>query len=434
MRKRLLPRCIPPLAAFLMLLPASLILLQIFPVQAAPPSSPQPTKDTSGAPVLRTFHGQPSFVLFNKEVEVAVSRLGGHMAPVTFFRDTTQPVKPYHISPWQDESHAAMPAPVLVPLRGDFFCLPFGGNNDPFNGEKHPPHGEIVGDAWDFVGQRSSSDVTTLSLSFSPKARKGKVSKDLSLVAGQNVLYSSHTLEGLAGRVPLGHHATLAMPEKEGSVRIATSPLTFGMTCPGLFSDPRQREYQALLPGAKWSDLSKVPAAWKDAPDADLTRMPAKQGFADLVQLNNQSWEKSGGPAWTTATYGDAGYLWFSLKDQGVLHSTVFWMENHGRHGHPWNGRNNCLGLEDVTAHFADGLAPSARDNVLTREGVPTALELTAAKPTVVNYIQGVARIPQGFGNVQTLQFAPSEITFISTTGKRVTVPVRHEFLKTGKL
>ena len=169
-------------------------------------------------------------------------------------------------------------------------------------------------------------------------------------------------------------------------------------------------------------------------PDVDLTRMPAKQGFADLVQVNNQSWEKSGGPAWTTATYDDAGYVWFALKDQGVLHSTVFWMENHGRHGHPWNGRNNCLGLEDVTAHFADGIAPSSQENVLTREGVPTALELTDAKPTVVNYIQGVVRIPPGFENVQSLQFAPGEVTFISTTGKRVPCPVRHEFLRSGKL
>ena len=327
-----------------------------------------------------------------------------------------------------------MPAPVLVPLRGDFFCLPFGGNSDALDGEKHPPHGEVVGSPWTYVGTRSAGDVTTLSLSFTPTVRKGRITKDLSLVSGHNVLYSSHTVEGFAGRTPLGHHATLAMPEKEGAVRIATSPFSFGMTCPGVFSDPRQREYQALLPGAKWNNLSKVPSAWKDAPDADLTRMPARQGFADLVQINSQPWEKTGGPGWTAATYADAGYVWFSLRDQAVLRSTVFWMENRGRHGHPWNGRNNCLGLEDVTAHFADGLAPSARDNVLTREGVPTTLELTAATPTVVHYIQGVVRIPQGFENVQSLEFSPGAVTFLSTTGKRVTTPVRHEFLKTGKL
>jgi hypothetical protein len=383
---------------------------------------------------LRKLHSQPSFVFATKEVEVAVTKLGGHMAPVTFFRDSARPVQPYHISPWQDEKPTKMPAPVLVTLRGDFFCLPFGGNSDEVAGEKHPPHGEIVGEPWKVVGTRKEGGVTTLTMGIDTMVRKGRVTKELSLVDGQNVVYSRHLIEGFAGRVPLGHHATLAMPEKDRAVRIATSAFRFGMTCPGLFSDPKQREYQALLPGAKWTDLTKVPAVWKGAPDADLTRLPGRYGHADLVQLANEPWEKTGGPAWTTATFTEDGYLWFALKDPAVLNSTVFWMENHGRHGHPWNGRNNCLGLEDVTAYFADGLAASSRENLLTKEGVATAVELSAAKPTEVNYIQGVAKIPAGFENVRTLEFAPGQVTFVSTTGQRVTAPVRHEFLKTGKL
>ena len=383
---------------------------------------------------LHTFHAQPSFVVATNQVEVALTQHGAHMAPVTFFRDTAQPVQPYYVSPWQEEKATEMPAPVLVTLRGDFFCMPFGGNSDAVAGEKHPPHGEIVGEPWKLTGTRKAGDVTTLTLSIETKIRTGRVTKELSLVDGQNVVYSRNAIEGFAGRAPLGHHATLAMPGKEGAVRIATSAIRFGMTNPGLFSDPAKGEYQALLPGAKWMDLAKVPVAWKGAPDADLTRLPARYGYADLVQIANESWEKTNGPAWTAATFADAGYVWFSLKDPAVLRTTVFWMENHGRHGHPWNGRNNCLGLEDVTAFFADGLAASTKENVLTREGVETALELSADTPTAVNYIQGVVRIPEGFENVKTLEFAPGEVTFVSTTGKRVTAPVRHEFLKTGKL
>jgi len=383
---------------------------------------------------LRTVHSQPSHVLATRQVELVVTELGGHMAPVTFFRDSARPVQPYHISPWQDEKPTKMPAPVLVTLRGDFFCMPFGGNAETVSGEKHPPHGEIVGDAWKVLGTKKAGDVTTLTTAIDTQVRKGRVTKELSLVEGQNVVYSRHIIEGFAGRVPLGHHATLAMPEKEGAVRIATSAIRFGMTYPGLFSDPKQGEYQALLPGAKWTDLTKVPAAWKGAPDADLTRLPGRYGHADLIQLANEPWEKTGGPAWTTATFTEAGYLWFALKDPAVLNSTVFWMENHGRHGHPWNGRNNCLGLEDVTACFADGLAASTRENLLTQEGVATTVELSAAKPTAVNYIQGVVKIPAGFENVRTLEFAPGQATFVSITGQRVTAPVRHEFLKSGKL
>ena len=383
---------------------------------------------------IKTVHSQPSFIVATKEVELAITKLGAHMAPVTFFRDSAQPVQPYHISPWQDEKAAKMPAPVLVPLRGDFFCLPFGGNSDEVAGEKHPPHGEIVGDAWKPVSSKKTGAVTTLTLGIDTKVRKGRVTRELSLVDGQNVVYSRSTIEGFAGRVPLGHHATLAMPEKEGTVRIATSAFKFGMTCPALFSDPKQREYQSLQPGAKWTDLTKVPAAWKGASDADLTRLPARFGHADLVQIANEPWEKTGGPAWIAVTYTVDGYVWFALKDPAVLNSTVFWIENHGRHGHPWNGRNNCLGLEDVTAHFADGLAASTKENTLTKEGVATAVTLRADQPTSVNYIQGVVKIPAGFENVQTLEFAPGTVTFVSTTGKRVTTPVRHEFVKTGKL
>jgi hypothetical protein len=206
------------------------------------------------------------------------------------------------------------------------------------------------------------------------------------------------------------------------------------MTYPGTFSDPKDGEYQSLLPGARWSTLSKVPVAWKGEPDADLTRLPARQGFADLVQLVNEPWEKSNGPAWMTATFGERGYLWFSLKDPAVLNSTVFWIENHGRHGHPWNGRNNCLGLEDVTAHFADGLAASIAENSLSKEGIATSIELSANKPTTINYIQGVVKIPADFEMVQSVEFSPGEVTFVSTTGQRVTAPVRHEFIKSGKL
>ena len=380
----------------------------------------------------RSVHSQPSAILATKDVEVAVTTRGGHMAPVTFFRSSDRPVQPYYVSPWQDEAPLPMPAPVLVTLRGDFFCMPFGGNSAEVAGEKHPPHGEIVGELWEVVGTKQAGDVSTLTMEIDTKVRKGRVIKELSLVDGQNAVYSRHTIEGFAGRAPLGHHATLAMPEKEGAVRIATSPIRFGMTCPGVFSDPKQREYQALLPGAKWTDLAKVPVAWKGAADADLTRLPGRYGYADLVQLVNESSEKTGGPAWTTATFPADGYLWFALKDPAVLTTTVFWMENHGRHGHPWNGRNNCLGIEDATAFFADGLAASVSDNLLSKEGIATAVTLTADKPTTVNYIQGVVRIPEGFENVKTLEFAPGEVTFVSTTGKRVTAPVRHEFLAIG--
>lgn len=382
--------------------------------------------------VTQTIHSQPSWVIRTPQVELAVTEIGGHMAPVTFCRDTAHPVQPYHITPWQDEPKQEMPAPVLVPLRGDFFCMPFGGNAEEVNGEKHPPHGEVAGAPWKLLNSPQSSDIATLKLEFTTHVRPGKVTKELSLVKGQNVVYSRHTIEGFAGSVPLGHHATLSMPDEDGRVRLSSSRMKFGMTYPGVFSDPKSREYQALLPGTKWTDMTKVPALAKNAPDADLTRLPARSGFADLVQLINDPETET--PAWMAATYADKGYVWYSLKDPRVLASTVLWIENHGRHGHPWNGRNNCLGVEDVTTYFADGLATSIGENVLSKQGIPTSVTLTAEHPTHIHYIQGVAQIPAGFEQVDTITFTPGQITLKSPSGQTVTAPVQHEFLKTGSL
>lgn len=380
------------------------------------------------------IHKQRSYVIRTPQVELAVTRLGGHMAPVTFYRNDSKPIQPYHISPWQDEKPKSVPVPVLGPLRGDFFCLPFGGNADAVQGEKHPPHGEVAGSKWKYLDNRREGDVTSITFSMKPGACEGEVFKHLFLVDGHNVVYSQHVIQGYKGRYPLGHHATLALPEKEGSVRFATSPFRFGMTYPGTFSDPKQGEYQSLLPGARWNDLSRVPTIWKESADADLTRFPARAGFADLVQLVAESSDRTGGPAWLAATFTDSGYVWFALKDPRVLNSTVIWIENQGRHGHPWNGRNRCIGLEDVTAHFADGLAASRQENILTREGVATTVELRSDAATSVNYIQGVVKIPYSFDTVRTLEFGPGEITVVSQSGQRIQTPVRHEFLKTGRL
>ncbi|MFO1006792.1 MAG: hypothetical protein U0929_12600 [Planctomycetaceae bacterium] len=403
---------------------AAMFLAGALPLTAAEPASQPPS--------LESIHSQPSWVIRTPQVELAVTEIGGHMAPVTFCRDAAHPVQPYHITPWQDEPKQEMPAPVLVPLRGDFFCMPFGGNAEAVNGEKHPPHGEVAGAPWKLINNSQSGDVASLTLEFTTHVRPGKVTKELSLVKGQNVVYSRHTIEGFAGSVPLGHHATLTMPDEEGRVRLSSSRMRFGMTYPGVFSDPKSREYQSLLPGTQWTDMTKVPALAKNAPSADLTRLPARFGFADLVQLiNDPSVE---GPAWMAATYADQGYVWFSLKDPRVLASTVLWIENHGRHGHPWNGRNHCLGVEDVTSHFADGLAASIAENVLSKQGIPTSVSLTNDHPTHIHYIQGVAQIPAGFEQVETITFAPEQITLKAPTGQSVTVPVQHEFLKTGSL
>jgi hypothetical protein len=312
--------------------------------------------------------------------------------------------------------------------------MPFGDNSEKLAGEKHPPHGEIAGEAWHLIGKNTTGDVTTLTLGIDTKVRKGRVTKELLLVAGQNVVYSRNTIEGFSGRVPLGHHATLAMPEEEGSVAVSVSPFRLGMTCPGVFSDPANREYQSLASGETFTDLAHVPSRWKQPADVDCTRFPVRRGYADLLLVVADTAKLGGGPAWTAAVNRAGGFVWFAIRDPAVLPATAFWIENHGRHGVPWNGRNTCLGLEDVCGSFADGLVASVEPNVLSRQGVRTAVELDAAKPTDIRYAQGAARVPAGFDRVSRIDFSkPGAMTLVADSGATVVVPIDHSYVMGGR-
>lgn len=378
---------------------------------------------------METRSGQPCWVFQSDQIELAITQLGAHMAPVTFYRKDPAPIQPYHISPWQGEHHE-YPVPVLVPLRGDFFCMPFGGNADAYRDEKHPPHGETAGSTWQLVGTEKKGSVSTLTLEMKTTTRIGKVTKKLQLVDGHNVVYSSHHIEGFVGETSIGHHATLGMPDTEGAFKISHSPIRFGMTNPSQFSDPAKGEYQQLAIGARFQKLTAVPSRFKDAPDVDASRLPQKTGYADLLMIFPEDTGDS--PAWLTAVRADEGWLWFSMKDPKVLAGTVFWLENHGRHQLPWFGRNNCVGLEDVTAYFADGLKASTEENAVTKLGIPTAKNLQG--DFSVRYIQGVAKIPKGFTEVANVEFTEGMVTFVSTSGQRVVLPISHEFLKAGTL
>jgi hypothetical protein len=376
-----------------------------------------------------TISGQPSWVLRSDQVELAITEVGGHMAPVTFYRKEKLPVKPFHVSPWQTEDHE-YPAPVLVPLRGDFFCMPFGGNSDAYRDEKHPPHGETAGSTWKLISTTKQGSVNKLTLEMTTTVRAAKVTKQLQLVDGHNAVYSNHHIEGFVGPTSIGHHATLGMPDKEGAFKISHSPIRFGMTNPTQFSDPAKGEYQQLAIGQRFESLTAVPSRFKDAPDVDASQLPQKQGYADLLMIFSEATGDK--PAWLTAVCADEGWLWYSMKDPKVLAGTVFWLENHGRHQVPWLGRNNCVGIEDVTAFFADGLKASAEENVVSKSGIPTSINLPGNFS--VRYIQGVAKIPKGFTEVASVEFGKGTATFISTGGQRAQVAVAHEYLKTGVL
>ncbi len=384
-------------------------------------------------PKEKNISNQPSWVIRNDVVEMAITKLGGHLAPVTFFPDSRNPIQPYWIAPW-DGNKCKLPAVagVLKPLRGDFFCMPFGANAEPVDGKQHPVHGDPAVHAWKFKKLEKQDKLTTLTLSMNTKLSKGKIIKKKFLVDGHSAVYSTHTLSGFTGSMPIGHHHTLAMPDEPESVHVASSPILFGMTNPVTDGNPAGGSYSALASGEKFSDFARVPSLFKKPAVVDCSKFPTRKGLGDILQI----FQKPGDgktPAWVTATYINEGFLWYSLKEAAVMPATVFWIYNHNRWEQPWAGQSAALGLENTCSFFANGLADSTKPNVLRRAGISTATKFSADTPSDVRVIQGVVRVPKGFGKVSKVEFAKRKVTFCSG-GKTASTKVNWEFLYSGEL
>jgi len=373
--------------------------------------------------------GQGGWRLQNDNLNLFITEQGGQMAPVTFYCNTVAPVQPYFISPWQNEK-LSIDVPILQPLRGDFFCMPFGGNSTPVDGEKHPPHGEPAGSRWQFQSIERLDGKVTMTLEMNTSVRVGHICKEITLQDGHNAVYLCHRLSGYHGRMPLGHHPILKTPEHPGGMLLSLGHFALGMTHPAVFSDPVNQEYQQLAYGREFSDLTQMPLLWTDEPYGDYSIYPSRLGFTDLFAVAKIP---DGNPAWATAVYPEQGYLWFALKDPAILPTTAVWTANSGRYQSPWNGRVSCIAIEDVCSYFTGGRSASLADNPLSRCGFPTSIELDPTQPTEIRHIQGVVKIPAGYGRVTDVTFAPGMVTFSDANGCSVSTTVAHEFLQDHK-
>ncbi len=374
----------------------------------------------------RAICGQKSFLIATKTVEAAVTETGGHLAPVTF-KLGRQTVQPFAIAPWWKEKLTSDIPPILRVLRGDFFCLPFGANTQPYHGERHPVHGETANARWKCAGIEHGAQSVTLHLTLNTKIRRGRVDKRIRLISGHPVVYQEHTLTGFRGPMNFGHHATLQFPDHEGAGRLSTSRVAYAQVPPEPVENPAAKGYSMLQPGAVFHSLSAVPTITGDT--TDLSHYPARRGFEDIVLLVADPNLKL---AWTAVAFPDQRYVWFALRDPRVLAATLLWLSNGGRHYPPWNGRHvNVLGVEDLTAYFHYGLAASAAPNLLTEAGYRTHHVLDPDRPFTLRYIMGVAPISDEFDRVAELKCNSDHVTLVSTDGEETTVPLDVKFLHT---
>ncbi len=334
---------------------------------------------------MHDVHGEPSHQLATPELDLHVTARGGQMAPVVFHLPGGD-VSPYSLSPWQPGEFPDQPA-LLSVLRGDFFCLPFGPQED------GPPHGDPANAEWALVASCDRS----LTLQQQAADSGASVEKILSVRAGQTAIYCENRISGLEGDWSYGNHPILdASAARAGSVRLSVSPFRWASVFPGVFSDPERGERQVLLGGAHFDDLSSVPTG--DGGSADLTRWPCGWRADDLVMMVAEESTADRPFAWSAAVFD--GYVWFSLKNPVDFPATLFWLSDGGRDGEPWNGRHTGrIGIEEVCSHFCNGVGMS-REDLLAEDGIPTTRRFTADETVSLRIVQAVAEVPSNFGKV----------------------------------
>ena len=379
---------------------------------------------SKSVPPLRNVLGQPSWELSTHDVRAFVTRTGGHLGPVTF-RFPTRTIDPFSVAPWWDEKLDPSQPPVIRALRGDFVCMPFGGNTSRYRTEQHPVHGEVANLNWTFESLDQEHTRTTLHLSLRTRVRVAGVDKLITLVRGHRAVYSQHVVSGASGPTCVGHHAMLKFPDEPGSGVVSTSPFVYGQVFPEPLERPENRGYSMLEPGATFDSLERVPTITRET--TDVSRYPARRGFEDLVLMASDARAPF---AWTAVTFAKHRYVWLALKDPRVLRSTILWISNGGRHYPPWSGRHvNVMGLEEVTANFHYGLKESVGPNALSERGIATSVQLDPRRRLVVNYIMCVAEVPRGFDRVQQVEPQGGGVRLVAASGKSVRVPLDVRFL-----
>lgn len=360
--------------------------------------------------IIKNHNGQLCYNISNNTISVLITIQGGHTT--ASFNIDNKFTDPFYYVPWWNEEPDKNFDKVLNILRGDFFCFPFGMNAEQYGSAKYPLHGQTSNEIWDFLKISEKNEEKEIQLRMYLMKNSGQVIKSIKIFENNPVMYENNIVSGFKGKIPLGYHPTIRLPDAKASAFLDFSKPIIGFTPPIPNEEPQKKGYSLLRHNQKITDITKVDTIYGNT--IDISKCPFCRGFDDIIIFINDEKRHF---CFTSLSFPNEGYLYFQLKNPKVFSETFIWMSNGGRYYPPWNGRVfNAIGLEEITAFFHYGIKQSVEDNSFKDNGYNTYLDLEGDKIHEFKIIKGLIPIDRDFKGVKDIIKKDTDI--ISILGK----------------
>jgi hypothetical protein len=290
--------------------------------------------------------------------------------------------------------------PLLANIAGNFPCVPAFGGGAPVEGVSIPPHGWTANEKWELMGLGTSGDGRKAWARFGMRSPSDglvlEFDKTDMLIAGESVHYSLLGVKNPGSKdvsINAAWHNTVGAPFLEPGCRISASAERWLSAPEGSEFDKTGR----LAFGAEFASLASAPL--RGGGSTDLSYVPGMIGFTDFATGAIPTAARLGWSACVNERSSIAYVTWFpgpaSLGAGEIgLNFNDLWLQYGGRPFPPWalyeggSDQTFCLGMENSTAAWANGLAESRERRELL--GRPTTVTIKAGMRMTLPYATGL--------------------------------------------
>jgi len=294
---------------------------------------------------------------------------------------------------WNPADHEPFwKVPLLFDIAGTFPCCPNFGPDHQAEGYDLPPHGFCCSRTWHPVSLESSETHAAAVWEQPAGEHPFRYRKTDLIRRGENVHYTRLEITN-TGEEPekynCGWHNTVGAPFLESGCIISNNAERFAVPPEGSEFDPTGR----LAFGAECDTMKAVPL--RSGGTIDLSVVPGVSGYTDFLTAAVPQESRLGWSSIVNPRQKMVYLSWFpgpaALQEDGIpLYFYDYWMNYGGREYQPWaaadggTDRSFCLGAENATGYFANGLGEAVDHPELL--GNPTFLILPPGETRTLCY------------------------------------------------